>query len=119
MKDNHGVFWIQKEPHREFNCLSFYQQNIQKKTRYFTVIDSEDSLGLIQKKEDWVIMETQLSLVFNNQIWNTNIHVDLQEKKLWNLKQIFNISEVEFEYFKCIRSITESYIQCLRGFEFA
>jgi hypothetical protein len=77
MVDNHGVFWIQKEPHRKFNHLSFYQQNTQKETRYFTVIDADNSLGLIQKKEDWVIMETQLSLVFNNQIWNTNIRVDL------------------------------------------
>jgi hypothetical protein len=82
-------------------------------------MDPENSLGLIQKKEDWVIMESQLSLVFNNQIWNTNIRVDLQEKKLWNLKKIFNSSEVEFEYFKCIRSITKSYIQCLWAFEFA
>jgi hypothetical protein len=119
MKDHYGVFWIQKEPHMEFSHLSFYQQNIQKETRYFTVIDPDDSLGLIQKKEDWVIMESQLSLVFNNQIWNTNIRVDLKEKKLWNLKEIFNSSEVEFEYFKCLRSITESYIQCLRAFEFA
>jgi hypothetical protein len=119
MKDHYGVFWIQKEPHREFNQLSFYQQNVQKAIRYFTVIDADNSLGLIEKKKDWVIMESQLSLVFNNQIWNTNIRVDLQEKKLWNLKEIFNSSEVEFEYFKCIRSITESYTQCLQAFEFA
>jgi hypothetical protein len=83
------------------------------------VIDAENYLGLIQKEEDWVIMESQLSLVFDNRIWNTNIRVDLQEKKLWNLKEIFKSSEVEFEYFKYIRSISESYIQCLRAFEFA